>query len=191
MNLFDFALVRAVSLFVCAKLFGASFPDCSGAASRREFEGSVCCRNPVQMPFALNPGSDHSRPQLVSAEFLTNAFLTTSFNEGAATRSPSHLHCIYTKRFDTASTPRSTRTHLPRGNTPNLEIIIHHELLGDSLSQISENPFFEILRLDGGGRSAVFRGVDEALDSLHLEVDRQGGDVVLIWVCRDSVQSSV
>jgi hypothetical protein len=92
--------------------------------------------------------------------------------------------CIASTQTSSAipSTLRPTRTHLARGNTPHLEVITDHELLRNAFPQIPEDPFFEILRLDGGRCRAVLRGVDEAFDCLNLEVDGQGGDVVLVWV---------
>jgi hypothetical protein len=181
MNLLDLALLSAESLSRGRELLGTAFPDCTGAALGWELEGGVCCRE--RSTIVRDECFGYLRPQFVSAEFLTSAFLMTNFKDGAATRSPNHLHCICTSTRQPEDFHETDKqTHLARRNTPHLEIIIHHKLLRDPLSEIPQDPFLEILRLDGRGCGSVFRCIDEAFDCLDLEVDGEGGDVVLVGI---------
>lgn len=68
------------------------FPDTTGTAVCWEAESSVGTPDMSDQPDEKRRAK---KADQLPAVFLLRTFETTSLSEGAATRSPSHSHCIY------------------------------------------------------------------------------------------------
>jgi hypothetical protein len=99
---------------------------------------------------------------------------------GAATRSPSHWHCIW--RSIISAHPQKSgdngQPYLGGGNSPDLVVVGAHEDIGDTSTHHADDPLVEVLGLVASDTSAD-GSIDEAINTLDLVLLGEDGDVVL------------
>lgn len=73
---------------------------------------------------------------------------------------------------------RSNIAYISGGDSPDLEVVRSHENIGDTLTNVAQNPLVEVLGL-GVGNTVLDSSVDQTFQTGDLILLGQHGDIVL------------
>src|SRR5262249_8993050 len=116
-------------------------------------------------------------PQL-PAVFPSTTFRTTFLTSGAATRSPSHSHCIYRTLVSQLFVVFVHGAYPGGWHSPHFVVVGSHEDVSNTNASHAQNPLVKVLWF-GVCDAAFDRRIDHAVQTLHLIFFWQHRDIVL------------